>query len=291
MIIIKEVLFLYNIFNVDKIIDYNDNKMTFIYEEQKFVLKKNTFINQNLFVSGYPSFFHKVIKNKFYSYYTLYNNDYYVLYQLNDFRNSSISIDNIIDMSIPLYSFDVNKENYTNLWLKKNIYLENYLNDKFRFSDINYDYYLAMAEWALTISKKVNYNNLTYGYCVKKNNCFSCVEELYDPSNIKNGPIVCNITEYIKYDFFINDKVFDNFDFIVDLDLSADDYLFMICRFLYPNYYFDLFRYNDNDIKSKTFNIDSKINKYILFLKLVFVEIEKRHIIDMSLMKYIINLL
>ena len=282
---------MYNIFTLDKIINYSDNKMTFIYENQKFILKKNAFVNQNLFLYSYPSFFHKVIKNKYYSYYTVFNNDYYVLYQVNDFRDSLISLDNVINMSIPFYSFDVRKENYTNLWLKKNTYLENYLNSKFRFSGMNYDYYLAMAELSLTLSKSVNYNNLTYGYCIKKNDCFSCLEELYDPSNIKNGPIVCNITEYIKYDFFNNDVILKNLDCIFELELNVDDYLFMLCRFLYPNYYFDLFSFNDNDVKIKSFNIDSKINKYILFLKYVFDVIKKRHIIDMSLMNYIINLL
>lgn len=289
--VIKEVLLLYNIFEYYRTVKYDDDSIYFIYKNKKYILKENATIDNDLFNYNYPSFFHKIIKNKYNSFYTIYNNKLYILYQLHDFRNNVVSFDNILKMSIPMNSYNMNKINYTNLWLRKNQYLQNYLDSKYRFFDLNYDYYLGMAEISLSFSKRVNFNNLTYGYCLKKNNCFTCFETLYDPSNIKSGPIVYNISEFIKYDFFKNNNILLKIDSIFDLNLNLDDYLFMICRLLYPNFYFDIFIDSENEIMLETFNIDSKVDKYISFLKIIFYEIKKRHMIDMSLIEYIINLL
>lgn len=290
MIVIKEVLLLYNIFGQYKIVNFSDGNISFIYNNKKYLLRENVVIDEYLFTYNYPSFFHRIIKNKYNYFYTIYNNNLYILYQLHDFRSSGVSFNNILNMSIPVLLFNTNKVNYTNLWLRKNIYLQNYLDNKYRFNELNYDYYLGMAEMSFIASKKVNFNNLTYGYCVKNNNCFTSFETLYDPSNIKNGPIVHNISEFIKYDFFLNGNTLVNFASIFRLNLNSDDYMFLCCRLLYPNFYFDLFN-NDNEISLKALNIDSKIPSYISFLRVIFNEIKKRHIIDMSLMDNIINLL
>lgn len=282
---------LYNIFDLDDVIYSSENNMSFIYNEKKYVLRKNAMINDKLFSYNYPSFFHKIISNKYNSIYTIYNNNLYILYQVHDFRSNTVSLHNVINMSIPTFTYNVDKVNYSQLWLRKNHYLESYFDSKYRFSYLNYDYYLGMAEMSLIFSKNVNFDNLTYGYCVKKNNCFACFETLYDPSNVKNGPIVYNISEFIKYDFFVNNNSYVDFNSIFNLKLNTDDYMFLGCRLLYPNFYFDLFINNDNDLKLKTLSVDSKVDSYIILLKSIFNGIKKRHIIDMSLMDYIINLL
>jgi len=200
--------------------------------------------------------------------------------------NRNIIIDDIIKLSNNSF-INCYKNNYYLLWKKKIDFFESYYKDYYKNDDYDFNYYNGLSYNALNIVKKINYNNIRYGKTIKRFYNIKTLNDLYNPINIEIGPVVNSIVEYIKYEFFYNNREID-YEKIFSISLSFSDYYYFIARLLFPTYYYDLFK--DNIIKKDYVIISNRINSYIPYIKRIILSIKKRHL-KMPFLDYIINLL
>ena len=197
------------------------------------------------------------------------------------------SIDDIIQIiNRPSYNNSF-KNNYYILWNKKIKYLEEYFNDYYKKEKYDFYYYNGLSYNALNIIKHINNLNITYGNTFNRFSNIISLYDLYNPLNMEYGPIVNAISEFIKYNYFYNNKE-TNIRKVFSLYLNDDDYYYLVARLLFPTYYYDLFK---NNYMEKEYSIIlNNICNYISYVKRIIIEIKKRHN-NMSLLDYVINLL
>ena len=284
MVIINDLLLYYYNFT-DSLIKYDEKYI--YYNGSTYILQK---INKNsinkINREKYP-LFHKIIKNKYNSIYSLYNNEYYVLLKINNKENNrKIIFEDIMNISSNIINYDLLKKNYFEIWNNKILFMEKYFYDYYNKEKIDFNYYNGLAYNALNLIKNINYSNITYGISYNRFYNINTLYDLYNPFNIEYGPIVDSIVEFIKYSIFYENH-YINYDLLFDINLSKEDYYYLIARLLFPTYYYDLFK--DNKIINDYKLISNKIYKYISYIKEIIIDIKKRHN-DMSLIN-IINLL
>ena len=201
-------------------------------------------------------------------------------------ENRGLIFNDIINLSKYIINNNAYKNNYYIIWKNKIKILNKYYNDCYCFDNYDFNYFYELSNIALKMIKNINFNNLTYGLSFNRFYKVNLLYDLYNKNNYKIGPIVNSITEYIKYSFFYNDRE-ENIFLIDNLDLSREDYIYLVSRLIFPTYYFDIL--NNNDIDDKHNMIMFKINKYFNYIKSIIMEIKKRHI-DMPFIDSIINL-
>ena len=191
----------------------------------------------------------------------------------------NITFDDILAISKMKINKRVDKD-YFKIWKNKIEYIEKYCNNKYIINDYDYYYYIGLSRIALNLVKNINYFNISYGVSINR---FNNINNIY---NLRQyGPTVNTIAEFIKQDFFYNNRVVD-ITKIDELDLTNDDLLLLISRLLFPTYYFDML----NEIDSNYKIILTRIVEYIEYLKHIIFEIKKRHN-NMPFAESIVNLL
>lgn len=261
----EDILLFYNIsdVNIKDSIFYYKNKRLILYE-----LKEKEDINYNLI--RYP--FHIPILNIYNSYITFYNNKRYVL--LSCFNSNRIITNK--DINYLIYNNFRYYINYYEVWKKKLNNIRNYYDNKDNYL---YEYFYSLALNIIQVSKNIDYYQLSYGYCLKRFQDFIDTDSFYNLCKYRIGGVVTNISLYIKYFFFYLKN--NNLDLDIKSNLSSSDYYFLICRLLFPNYYFD---YNLDDIYNLFIN-------YTEYIKELLIKIKKRQSVDLSIFNYLINLL
>ena len=200
------------------------------------------------------------------------------------FINKKIEFDDIILYSKNNIVINRLKIDYFYLWKKKLSFLEKYYKENNRTDNYDFFYYKGLSELALRLMKTINYNNITYGSSINRFDDINFFNDLYIYS--RYGPIINTVAEYIKYEFFNNRRV--EYEKIFDINLTIEDYYFLIARLLFTTYYFDLIK--NNKIITNYDYIVNKIESYIDYIKDIIMSIKKRHN-DMPLLEYIVNLL
>ena len=200
------------------------------------------------------------------------------------FINKKIEFDDIILYSKNNIVINRLKIDYFYLWKKKLSFLEKYYKENNRTDNYDFFYYKGLSELALRLMKTINYNNITYGSSINRFDEINFFNDLYVYS--RYGPIINTVAEYIKYEFFNNRRV--EYEKIFDINLTKEDYYFLVARLLFTTYYFDLIK--NNKIITNYDYIVNKIESYIDYIKDIIMSIKKRHN-DMPLLDYIVNLL
>ena len=200
------------------------------------------------------------------------------------FINKKIEFDDIILYSKNNIVINRLKIDYFYLWKKKLSFLEKYYKENNRTDNYDFFYYKGLSELALRLMKTINYNNITYGSSINRFDDINLFNDLYIYS--RYGPIINTVAEYIKYEFFNNRRV--EYEKIFDINLTKEDYYFLVARLLFTTYYFDLIK--NNKIITNYDYIVNKIESYIVYIKDIIMSIKKRHN-DMPLLEYIVNLL
>ena len=200
------------------------------------------------------------------------------------FINKKIEFDDIILYSKNNIVINRLKIDYFYLWKKKLSFLEKYYKENNRTDNYDFFYYKGLSELALRLMKAINYNNITYGSSINRFDDINFFNDLYIYS--RYGPIINTVAEYIKYEFFNNRRV--EYEKIFDINLTKEDYYFLVARLLFTTYYFDLIK--NNKIITNYDYIVNKIESYIDYIKDIIMSIKKRHN-DMPLLEYIVNLL
>ena len=200
------------------------------------------------------------------------------------FINKKIEFDDIILYSKNNIVINRLKIDYFYLWKKKLSFLEKYYKENNRTDNYDFFYYKGLSELALRLMKTINYNNITYGSSINRFDDINLFNDLYIYS--RYGPIINTVAEYIKYEFFNNRRV--EYEKIFDINLTKEDYYFLVARLLFTTYYFDLIK--NNKIITNYDYIVNKIESYIDYIKDIIMSIKKRHN-DMPLLEYIVNLL
>lgn len=287
MIVIKNILlFYYDFLNTDYI-KYDEKNNIFEYNNSKYMFVKVHKINPSILniLKNIPNF-HLIINNKFNNIISEYYNEKYALLKISNIKNEKNTITDIIDFSNINIKQNVQKKDYFLLWKNKIDFLEKYYKDYYSRDGYDFYYFYGLSMISLNIMKKINSMNITYGLSFNRFKDINTLYDLYNPFNVEYGPIVDSVSEFIKNEFFFNNKKID-YKEIFNLNLNEEDLYYLISRLLFPSYYFDL--YKNNEIKNKYNIIQNLIEEYIAYIKEIFEEIKKRH--QMPFIDYIINLL
>lgn len=256
----KNILnYYYKIF-VDKIdegyFSYN-NHLFCLYEYRRNINEIDAlFYLNNLMISRKDSI-NKIIKNIFNNIITYHDNKSYVLIMINyEYQ------DNLNTKFIPSFPYSelniLKRNNWGKLWSMKIDYIEyqlNHISNSFPLINSSINYYIGLAENAISYFNMLNLNNLRLYISHRRIN----KDNMYNPLELVIDYKVRDISEYIKNIFF-NDKmtIYDIKDYISKLNLENIDYVLLYVRLLYPSYYFDMYEEIVNDNREET-----DINKII----------------------------
>ena len=238
------------------------NKNIYVKDNNKIYLLQKVNNTDNNFKSDKT--YYKVIKNRNNNYVSNYQNENYILIELDD----KISMEDIVinDHKMVIN----NKIDWIELWKNKIDSIEK------KYRDINnaeiidsLDYYLGLSENALLF---LIYNESK----IKKTNKSICRKRINKNYRMPNNAIIDykerDISEYIKYLYF-NNKNID--EFLCKIDLKKYNKYLIYARLLFPTYYFDIVEeYLDNkNIDGKINKIIKKIDKYEVFLNRIYKKI------------------
>lgn len=254
------------------------------YVFDKYILKKlNKKINYDIY--NYLIFnnflIYKIITNKYNSLETTINNEKYILLLKNN--NLAVSSELIL-LSYKKLNMKY-KINWNELWIKKIDYYEKIAMKYKNVESINnyFPYYIGLSENAI---QYFNENNGNYTLSFTHYRICSKLD-FFSPDNYLIDNIARDLSEYIKYCFFIQDKEIKDKDIsnlFSKVSLSKDEYILLFSRLLFPTYFFDCLEC-ENDIKIYI----SKMNQYEKLLINVYFIIKQRNdipIVDWLIKKY-----
>ena len=275
MIAIKNILLYFYNFISPKNIIFDEYNKYFKYNSSYYILKKvNSFDINFINYIERNNLFSVIIKNKFNNIISNYNNINYALIKIRVKEdNRDITFNDLVYISNIYINIPIIKINYYVLWIKKIDFIEKYAKDC-NMLDYDINYYLGLSTIATNMIENVDFNNITYKFSFNRFYNINCLYDLLDPFNIKYGPCVNSLSEYIKYSYFYKHKKVD-YNLLFNLNLNIDDYYLFISRLIFPTYFFDLL--NQNDISSKYLNIINNIDGYILYIKEIFEKIKRRY--------------
>jgi len=226
-----------------------------------------------------------IIPNKYNSPITIIENNSYILIENKNKTPISLpAISNISNTIIPniTYIKNLERNNWENLWSNKIDYYEIQINEnskKFPLIRESFDYFIGMGENAITylVNTKLETKPTIYDNKVPSHN--TIYNSLYDPSNLILDHKARDVSEYIKYSFWNNNKnIFRELDeYFKHNYYSIYGIRVLFARILYPSFYFNLY---DQIIlgkkEEKELNkIISRINEYELYLYNIYLYLNK----------------
>jgi len=151
------------------------------------------------------------------------------------------------------------------LWINKSNYITNYyesIKGKYSIIDESIDYYIAMLEMGIC------YLNKYFGYYDYVYQQHSIIID--NESAIKEDIKERDFAEYLKYLFYNNYDICYIYNYI-DRGSQKFDYYLVVCRLLFPSYYFYYFEkvVNDNKFHSKLKRIIDLSKEYEDYLNKV----------------------
>lgn len=172
-------------------------------------------------------------------------------------------------------------DKWYNMWAKKIDYFEyqiSHVGKKYPIIRNSFHYFIGLAENSIEfLNESENFtDNLVI--CHKRIKFNEEIKETYNPLNFVLDSKTRDVAEYIK-DKFFRDK-YNLHDFINDItlcDFNEKQFFLLYARLLFPSYYFDVYEniISGNDEEKSLNKILLKSNEYALFLKDVWLEINK----------------
>ncbi len=229
----------------------------------------------NVILSNYFPF-HQIVLNKQQNVITNINGDNYILLKIFiDKKNIEINdIINLDNINIPLEQKKLRRDNWYQLWTQKVDYFEYQLSQigkKFPIIRESFNYYVGLAENAITIVSNTNKDNIYLGLSHRRidNTAF----QLYNPLNCIIDLRIRDICEYFKYCFFNNMDIINEVNlFLIYNKLSHEEKRLFLARMLFPTYYFDLYeKIINNEIDEiELKKVISKTEGYEKILKYIY---------------------
>lgn len=233
-------------------IDKNPEELTDIFE-----------LNKQLFISGIPV--HKIIRNESKNLVTYVDNKPYILMEIF-IGNYNIQVRDILlfsNLYVDKGKFkSLNRSNWYELWTSKVDYIEyqyNQLGKKYPIINESINYYVGMAENAISLLKYANVKDMQLVVAHKRIKYNDNVKNIYDPTKLILDIKIRDISEYIKNYFFSSDFLIENVNAILSsYNMNYTEALLLYARILFPTYYFDCYQ----DIILGEVN-ELEISKYI----------------------------
>jgi len=255
------IMYYYNLddislFKMNYIYRFEYKKKTYFFEPLTIDINElREIMNLNFINNKY----NKIIGNKEKMPITPIQGQNYVLLKKEiDNYNLEEEIKNTINIKPGTYNLD--RSNWCMLWSKKIDYFEyqlNHLEEKYKLISESIDYYIGMAETAISyVQDTINNEKKSDkdGLCI----CHKRIENnnFYHPFNIVFDHKSRDVSEYLKYLFVSNQyKDFQLQEFLINLDLSTYGYRLLYGRMFYPSFYIDIYdKIINNNIEEKEIN-------------------------------------
>lgn len=272
-----ELLKLYFRIDIDNI-NFYSNIARFEYKNYNYVLIKDNNPNFELLnhIFNYIDI-KKPILNIYNNYVTRYDNEYYFLFY--DDNNKINEIDVIKFLSKPLYIYN---NNLRDKWCYKNDYIEYQITQfgsKYAILRKSINYIIGLSEIAIQLLNTINLDNC-YSSLVHKRMTNSMFD-LENPLNICFDYRIRDVSEYIKYMFFYEDKEIFN-ELVLKIKLNIEEYKLLFARLLFITPYYDMYeKIIDGDINEKEIKlIINKLDKYEEFIKKIYLYLKRYINID-----------
>lgn len=272
-----------------------NNEKYYIIMYERNLEEMDTLVKLNKEMIERGSLVHEIVLTKDGKAVFLCDNNSYALLRVYINENIPIKIEDIF------YMLDYNdtikpnniigRMNWANLWSSKVDYFEyhiGHLIKKYPYIYKTIDYYLGLAENAISYVKDIKTPASLISICHRRIGVTSTLFDLYNPFNLVIDYKVRDIAEYIKSVFFYGENscvegVANSENMIVDkcniiLERIFKKYIFdnealklLFARLLFPSYYFDLYEnVIDNSLNENVIScIIKKSSAYEEFLKII----------------------
>ncbi|CCY45103.1 spore coat protein YutH [Clostridium sp. CAG:1193] len=272
-----------------------NNEKYYIIMYERNLEEMDTLVKLNKEMIERGSLVHEIVLTKDGKAVFLCDNNSYALLRVYINENIPIKIEDIF------YMLDYNdtikpnniigRMNWANLWSSKVDYFEyhiGHLIKKYPYIYKTIDYYLGLAENAISYVKDIKTPASLISICHRRIGVTSTLFDLYNPFNLVIDYKVRDIAEYIKSVFFYGENscvegVVNSENMIVDkcniiLERIFKKYIFdnealklLFARLLFPSYYFDLYEnVIDNSLNENVIScIIKKSSAYEEFLKII----------------------
>lgn len=282
----KNALNYYYNLNIDNIHQKNKNYYFKVNNLQYMLLECvneeiNDIYSLNVYLTkNYP--FYKIILNKDNKVITIINETNYILLEINN-NIKELNLNEIIKINnISIVNLNkLRRDNWYTLWTNKIDYFEyqiNQIGKKYPIIRESFNYYIGLAETAISLIKSINNEGMYLSLSHKRiNNAF----DLYNPLNLIIDVRVRDICEYFKFCFFENKNVFKELELFLDYNkLSYNESVYFLARMLFPTYYFDLYeKIIANEVKEEEIKkIISKVDKYEKLLKYIYLNFKNNNL-------------
>lgn len=272
-----------------------NNEKYYIIMYERNLEEMDTLVKLNKEMIERGSLVHEIVLTKDGKAVFLCDNNSYALLRVYINENIPIKIEDIF------YMLDYNdtikpnniigRMNWANLWSSKVDYFEyhiGHLIKKYPYIYKTIDYYLGLAENAISYVKDMKTPASLISICHRRIGVTSTLFDLYNPFNLVIDYKVRDVAEYIKSVFFYGENscvegVVNSENMIVDkcniiLEHIFKKYIFdnealklLFARLLFPSYYFDLYEnVIDNSLNENVIScIIKKSSAYEEFLKII----------------------
>lgn len=272
-----------------------NNEKYYIIMYERNLEEMDTLVKLNKEMIERGSLVHEIVLTKDGKAVFLCDNNSYALLRVYINENIPIKIEDIF------YILDYNdtikpnniigRMNWANLWSSKVDYFEyhiGHLIKKYPYIYKTIDYYLGLAENAISYVKDIKTPASLISICHRRIGVTSTLFDLYNPFNLVIDYKVRDVAEYIKSVFFYGENscvegVVNSENMIVDkcniiLERIFKKYIFdnealklLFARLLFPSYYFDLYEnVIDNSLNENVIScIIKKSSAYEEFLKII----------------------
>lgn len=282
----KNALNYYYNLNIDNIHQKNKNYYFKVNNLQYMLLECvneeiNDIYSLNVYLTkNYP--FYKIILSKDNKVITIINETNYILLEINN-NIKELNLNEIIKINnIPIVNFNkLRRDNWYTLWTNKIDYFEyqiNQMGKKYPIIRESFNYYIGLAETAISLIKSINNEGMYLSLSHKRiNNVF----DLYNPLNLIIDVRIRDICEYFKFCFFENKNIFKELELFLNYNkLSYNESIYFLARMLFPTYYFDLYeKIIANEVKEEEIKkIISKVDKYEKLLKYIYLNFKNNNL-------------
>ena len=272
-----ELLKLYFRIDIDNINFYN-NVARFKYKNDNYVLIKDN--NPNFELLNYIFSYLDIVKpilNIYNSYVTKYNDEYYFLFY--DDNNEITEMDIKKFLSNTLYTYN---NNLRDKWCYKNDYIEYQITQfgsKYLLLRESINYIIGLSEIAIQLLNTINLDNCYSSFVHKR--ITKSKFDFKNPLNICFDYRIRDISEYIKYMFFYEDK--EVFNEVIKLfRLNIEEYKLLFARLMFITPYYDIYeKIIDGDInEDKIKKVISKLDNYEKYIKKIYLHLKRYINID-----------
>ncbi len=232
----------------------------------------------------------QIIKNQMGEYLTLINHKFYILMK-DPLPQTNLTLEHVLDSQNNIFlptSFKlINRQDWSNLWMKKIDYFEyqkHYIKNKYPHLYNSLDYYIGLAENGISLlNDALNHPKLNEKepLIVQRRRVSSDMSlfDYYCPLNLVIDHKARDVAEYLK-SLFLHDYYKETTieKIIKTLPYSAYQFTLLMARLLFPSFYFDCYEKIVNDILPETeiIPILEKSDDYEYFLQFIYITIQNK---------------